>query len=212
MLEKLLPAFTLQYVPVYTSGSGNCMYNMLSIALTGTEQYMCHLRLLTACSLITHRDHMVEVMKPTAQVLCHRANEMQLQLLRKQKMNGWTCFVVLYEKEPGEINITCTYFLLLWKGQFVFTATCEAERFNMKGGSCRTLLQQLQPQNYKGFLMPRTSDKQQYQILSSCGTIFPTVWILGCWPLYCNFTSSLSMLSMLSSILSIHHICIPLDT
>ena len=83
---------------------------------------------------------------------------MQLQLLRKQKMSGWTCFVVLYEKEPGEINITCTYFLLLWKGQFVFMVTCEEEGFNMKGGSCRTLLQQLQPQNCKGFSMPRTSD------------------------------------------------------
>ena len=41
--EKFLPAFTLFYVPVYTTGSGNCMYNMISLTLTGTEQYMSHL-------------------------------------------------------------------------------------------------------------------------------------------------------------------------
>ena len=67
--EKLLPAFTLFYVPVYTTGSGNCMYNMISLTLTGTEQYMSHLRLLTAYSLITHREHMFEVIQPTARIL-----------------------------------------------------------------------------------------------------------------------------------------------
>ena len=35
--EKLLPAFTSHYAPVYTTGSGNCMYSMLSLALFGTE-------------------------------------------------------------------------------------------------------------------------------------------------------------------------------
>lgn len=67
--EKLLPAFTLRYVPVYTTGSGNCMYNMLSLAPTGTEQCMSHLRLLTACSLITNWNHTVEVIQPTAHIL-----------------------------------------------------------------------------------------------------------------------------------------------
>ena len=35
--EKLLTAFTSHYAPVYTTGSVNCMYNMLSLALTGTK-------------------------------------------------------------------------------------------------------------------------------------------------------------------------------
>ena len=67
--EKLLPAFTLFYVPVYTTGSGNCMYNIILLTLTGTVQYMSHLRLLTAYSLITHREHMFEVIQPTAKIL-----------------------------------------------------------------------------------------------------------------------------------------------
>ena len=88
VLEKLLPAFTSQYVPVYTSGSGICMYNMLSIALTGTERYMCHLRLLTACSLVTHRDHMVEVMKPSAQVLLPQSERNAASIAKKAE-NEW---------------------------------------------------------------------------------------------------------------------------
>ena len=91
--EKLLPAFTSQYVPVLTTGSGNCMYNMISLALTGTEQYMVHLRLLTAYSLILHRGHMVEIIRPTATVLLrhqersaatitHHAEKQWLDLLR----------------------------------------------------------------------------------------------------------------------------------
>ena len=91
--EKLLPAFTSQYIPVHTTGSGNCMYNMVSLALTGTEQYMSHLRLLTAYSLILHQEHMVEVIRPSARVLLphkertaatitHLAEEQWMDLLR----------------------------------------------------------------------------------------------------------------------------------
>ena len=41
------------------------MYHMLSLALCGTEQYMCHLRLVTAYSLIVHQQHMLKVFQPT---------------------------------------------------------------------------------------------------------------------------------------------------
>ena len=60
-----------------------CNNISLSIALTGTEQCMCHLRLLTAYSLITHRDHMVEVMKPTAQVLLPQSERNAASIAKK---------------------------------------------------------------------------------------------------------------------------------
>ena len=66
--KKLLPAFTSEYLPVCTKGGGNCMYNMVSLALSGTEQFMWHLRLLTAYSFIVHKEHMVEIIKPTATI------------------------------------------------------------------------------------------------------------------------------------------------
>ena len=67
--DKVFPAFTSQYMPVCTKGGGNCMYHMLSLALCGTEQYMCHLRLVTAYSLIVHQQHMLKVIQPTARIL-----------------------------------------------------------------------------------------------------------------------------------------------
>ena len=66
---KVFPAFTSQYMPVCTKGGGNCIYHMLSLALCGTEQYMCHLRLVTAYSLIVHQQHMLKVIQPTARIL-----------------------------------------------------------------------------------------------------------------------------------------------
>ena len=45
------------------------MYHLLSLALCGTEQYMCHLRLVTAYSLIVHQQHMLKVIQPTARIL-----------------------------------------------------------------------------------------------------------------------------------------------
>ena len=42
---------------------------MLSLALCGTEHYMCHLRLVTAYSLIVHQQHMLKVIQPTARIL-----------------------------------------------------------------------------------------------------------------------------------------------
>ena len=50
--EELLPSFTSQYVPVRTTGDGNCMYNTISIALHGTEEYTAHLRAITVHSLL----------------------------------------------------------------------------------------------------------------------------------------------------------------
>ncbi len=67
--NKLFDAFTAEYVPVLTKGDGNCMYHMVSLALCGTEQFMWHLRLLTAYSLIVHKEQMVEVIQPTARIL-----------------------------------------------------------------------------------------------------------------------------------------------
>ena len=64
--DKVFPAFTSQYMPAYTKIGGNCM---LSLALCGTEHYMCHLRLVTAYSLIVHQQHMLKVIQPTARIL-----------------------------------------------------------------------------------------------------------------------------------------------
>ena len=67
--DKVFPAFTSQYMPVCTKGGGNCRYHMLSLALCGTEQYMCHLRLLNTYSLIMHQQHMLKAIQPTARIL-----------------------------------------------------------------------------------------------------------------------------------------------
>ena len=67
--EELLPSFTSQYVPVRTTGDGNCMYNTISIALHGTEEYTAHLRAITVYNLLENKEHMLEVMKPSTQLL-----------------------------------------------------------------------------------------------------------------------------------------------
>ena len=67
--EELLPSFTSHYVPVRTTGDGNCMYNTISIALHGTEEYTAHLRAITVYSLLENMEHMFEVMKPSTQLL-----------------------------------------------------------------------------------------------------------------------------------------------
>ena len=64
--EKIFAAVTSQYVPVCTKGDGNCIYNMLSLSLSGTEQCMWHLRLLTAYSIIVHRERMIKVIQPVS--------------------------------------------------------------------------------------------------------------------------------------------------
>ena len=69
--EYLFPSFTRQYVPVSTTGDGNCLYHMLSLNLIGTEEYMKHLRLLCAYSLITNQHDETDLsnckIKPTSQ-------------------------------------------------------------------------------------------------------------------------------------------------
>ena len=65
-MEKIFAAVTSPYIPVCTKGDGNCMYNMLSLSLSGTEQYMWHLRLLTAQSIIVHQQRMIKVIQPIA--------------------------------------------------------------------------------------------------------------------------------------------------
>ena len=45
------------------------MYHMLPLALCGREKSMCHLRLLTAYSLIMHQQHMLKVIQPNARIL-----------------------------------------------------------------------------------------------------------------------------------------------
>ena len=67
--EELLPLFTSEYVPVRTTGDGNCMYNTISIALHDTEEYAAHLRAITVYSLLENKEHMFEVMKPSTQLL-----------------------------------------------------------------------------------------------------------------------------------------------
>ena len=67
--EELLPSFTSHYVPVRTTGDGNCMYNTISIALHDMEEYAGHLRAITLYSLLENEEHMFEVMKPSTQLL-----------------------------------------------------------------------------------------------------------------------------------------------
>ena len=45
------------------------MYNTISIALHGTEEYTAHLRAITVYSLLQNKKHMFEVMKPSTQLL-----------------------------------------------------------------------------------------------------------------------------------------------
>ena len=63
--EELLPSFTSEYIPMRTTGDGNCMYNTISIALHGTEEYTAHLRAISVYSLLENKKHMFEVMKPS---------------------------------------------------------------------------------------------------------------------------------------------------
>ena len=66
--EYLFPSFAQQYVPVSTTGDGNCLYHMLSLDLIGTEEYMKHLRLLCAYSLITNQHRMLKLISPIAKL------------------------------------------------------------------------------------------------------------------------------------------------
>ena len=45
--------------PVRTTGDGNCMYNALSLTLTGTEQFSRLIRLLCAYALVKYKDTMM---------------------------------------------------------------------------------------------------------------------------------------------------------
>ena len=45
--------------PVRTTGEGNCMYNALSLTLTGTEQFSDLIRLLCAYTLVKYKDTMI---------------------------------------------------------------------------------------------------------------------------------------------------------
>ena len=45
--------------PVRTTGDGNCMYNALSLTLTGTEQFSDLIRLLCAYALVKYKDTMI---------------------------------------------------------------------------------------------------------------------------------------------------------
>ena len=50
------------------------MYYKVSLALSGTEQFMWHLKLLTAYSFIVHKEHMVEIIQPTARIFLPQQN------------------------------------------------------------------------------------------------------------------------------------------
>lgn len=45
--------------PVRTTGDGNCMYNALSLTLTGAEQFSDLIRLLCAYALVKYKDTMI---------------------------------------------------------------------------------------------------------------------------------------------------------
>ena len=45
--------------PVQTTGDGNCMYNALSLTLTGTEHYAHLIRLLCAYALVKYKDTII---------------------------------------------------------------------------------------------------------------------------------------------------------
>ena len=45
--------------PVWTTGDGNCMYNALSLTLTGTKQFSRLIRLLCAYALVKYKDTVI---------------------------------------------------------------------------------------------------------------------------------------------------------
>ena len=105
--EKIFAAVTSQYVPVCTKGDGNYMYNMLSLSLSGTEQYMWHLRLLTAYSIIVHQERMINVIQPVAGIHIPPGEREPLQLLKQQRDNGWKSFAVQSTIKHGVTNFIC---------------------------------------------------------------------------------------------------------
>ena len=111
VMNKMFAAFTSLYVPVVTKGGGNCMYHIISLALCGTEKYMCHLRLLTAYSLIVHQEIMLEVMRPTVVILLPVEKGDALQFPKRQRLIGWNSFVVLSVTNRGGTSFICKHWV-----------------------------------------------------------------------------------------------------
>ncbi|CAF0715443.1 unnamed protein product [Brachionus calyciflorus] len=63
VMTKLHPEFKKEYLPVYTSGDGNCIYNMISIALFGSIENATFLRYLTLCCLLKYEENYKEIIK-----------------------------------------------------------------------------------------------------------------------------------------------------
>ncbi|KAK3091770.1 hypothetical protein FSP39_022506 [Pinctada imbricata] len=57
-------------VPVSVTGDGNCLFNSISVALTGHEGRSVELRLRTAIELILHKDNYVQTNSSTDIGLC----------------------------------------------------------------------------------------------------------------------------------------------
>ena len=55
----LHPAILEALTPVCTTGDGNCLWNVISTCLCGSEKYIYTLRLLTAYGLIKFKERMI---------------------------------------------------------------------------------------------------------------------------------------------------------
>ena len=105
--EELLPSFTSHYVPVRTTGDGNCMYNIISIALHGTEEYAAHLRAITVYSLLENMEHMFEAMCLVHNYYYVMWIEMKKISQQLQKGNGSNFYKKQLKTNAGEIISTC---------------------------------------------------------------------------------------------------------
>ena len=54
--RSLLPDDFQQFVPLWSTGDGNCLFNSTSITLHGDEKLAGLLRLLVTCELLTHSE------------------------------------------------------------------------------------------------------------------------------------------------------------
>ena len=61
--QNLHPGLKKHYKPVCTTGDGNCLWNMVSIALTGNEECMENLRELTTTFIHLNMDHFIYVLE-----------------------------------------------------------------------------------------------------------------------------------------------------
>ena len=56
ILNMFSPVMNSAYIPLKTIGDGNCLFRAVSLALSGSDEYHCLLRLMTALEMINNRN------------------------------------------------------------------------------------------------------------------------------------------------------------